>query len=106
MPITAWTPPARAGVDCLLVPDERCVPPLRPGFFGSSENFAERGFPPARGGRAGWLEIADYDVSIQIAVHWMPQSTLAQRKGVERDLIRLCQPEINEIFCGRPVALQ
>ena len=106
MPITAWTPPARAGVYCILVPDSRCVPPFRPVFFGQSENFADRGFPPARGGRASWLDIADYDLSIHIAVHWMPQSTLDSRKAVERELIRFCQPELNEIFRGRSVAIQ
>ncbi|HET7670371.1 MAG TPA: hypothetical protein VFK84_08175 [Burkholderiales bacterium] len=106
LPISAWTPPARAGVYCILVPDARCVPPYRPVFFGSSDNFAERGFPSARSGRASWLDIADYELSIHIAVHWMPHSSLESRQAVERELIRFCQPELNEIFRGRSVAIQ
>ena len=106
LPITGWRPPARAGVYCILVPDCRCVPPYRPVFFGSSDNFAQRAFPSARSGSASWLDIADYDLSIHIAVHWMPHSTLEQRRAVERELIRFCQPELNEIFRGRSVAIQ
>jgi hypothetical protein len=88
------------------VPDSRCIPPYRPVYFGSSDNFAQRGFPSARSGSASWLDIADYDLSIHIAVHWMPHSTLDQRRAVERELIRFCQPELNEIFRGRSVAIQ
>jgi hypothetical protein len=104
--ITAWTPPPRAGVYCVLVPDSRCVPPFRPVYFGQSENFAQRGFPTDRARCANWLDIADYDLSIHIAVHWMPQSALESRKLVERELIRFCQPELNEIFRGRSLVLQ
>ena len=106
MPISAWAPPPRAGVYCILVPDVRCIPPFRPVYFGSSDNFAQHGFPSAGNGRASWLDIADYDLSIHIAVHWMPRSTLESRKAVERELIRYCQPELNEIFRGRSVAIQ
>ena len=105
-PIAGWTPPARAGVFCIMVPDERCVPPYRPVYFGESPNLAERAFPGPQHGRAGWLDIADYDRSVLVAAHWMPQSTLDERKAVERQLVRFCQPECNEVFRGRSLVLQ
>ena len=40
------------------------------------------------------------------ANHWMPQSTLDERKAVERQLVRFCQPECNEVFRGRSLVLQ
>ena len=105
-PIDGWTPPARAGVFCIMVPDSRCVPPFRPVYFGESSNLAERVFPGAQHGRASWLDIADYDLSIYVAAHWMPQSSLDERKAVERQLVQFCQPECNEVFRGRSLVLQ
>ena len=104
--ITGWTPPARAGVFCIMVPDARCVPPFRPVYFGESSNLAERAFPGAQHGRASWLDIADYDLTIYVAALWMPQSTLDERKAVERQLVQFCQPECNEVFRGRSLVLQ
>ena len=105
-PITEWTPRARAGVFCIMVPDARRLPPYRPVYFGESSNVAERAFPGPQHGRASWLDIADYDLSVYIAAHWMPQSTLDERKAVERELVQLCQPECNEVFRGRSLVLQ
>lgn len=105
-PITGWTPPARAGVFCLLVRDERCLPPFRPVYVGESANVAERAFPGAQHGRASWLDIADYDGGVYVAAYWMPQSTPHERKAVERQLVRFCQPECNEVFRGRSLVLQ
>jgi len=105
-PIDGWTPPARAGVFCIMVPDSRCVPPYRPVYFGESSNLAQRVFPGPQQGRASWLDIADYDLSVYVAAHWMPQSTLDERKAVERELVQLCQPECNEVFRGRSLVLQ
>src|SRR3954464_12744161 len=92
-PINGWTPPPRAGVFCIMVPDSRCVPPYRPVYFGQSQNLAERVFPRAHHGHARWLDIADYALAIYVAAHWMPQSTLDERKATERQLVQLCQPE-------------
>jgi len=89
-----------------MVPDERCVPPYRPVYFGESPNLAERAFPGPQQGRASWLDIADYDRSVLVAAHWMPQSTPDERKAVERQLVRFCQPECNEVFRGRSLVLQ
>jgi len=105
-PINGWTPPPRAGVFCIMVPDSRCVPPYRPVYFGQSQNLAERVFPGAQHGHASWLDIADYDLTIYVAAHWMPQSTLDERKATERQLVQLCQPECNEVFRGRSLVLQ
>ena len=105
-PIAAWTPPARPVVFCILVPDERRAPPFRPVYVGESPNLAERAFPGAQHGRASWLDIADYDQGVYVAAHWMPQSTLDERKALERELVRFCQPECNEVFRGRSLVLQ
>lgn len=96
-PIGEWTPPASAGIYCLMVPDPRRAPlPYRAIYFGQSSNFAEQGFPAADDGYASWLLIADYELSIHIAGHWMRWSTLEERQALERELIRLYKPECNE----------
>src|SRR6266849_5588279 len=74
--MSTWTPPARAGVYCVMVPDARCVPSsYRAIYFAETGNFAERAFPSAKHGQASWLKIADYPLSIHIAAYWMPRST-------------------------------
>lgn len=105
-PISGWTPPARAAVFCIMVPDGRREPPFRPVYVGESANLAERVFPGAQHGRASWLDIADYDQGVYVAAHWMPQSTLDERKALERRLVQSCQPECNEVFRGRSLVLQ
>ena len=105
-PIDGWTPPARAAVFCIMVPDARREPPFRPVYVGESANLAERAFPGAQQGRASWLDIADYDQGVYFAAYWMPQSTLDERKALERRLVQSCQPECNEVFRGRSLVLQ
>jgi hypothetical protein len=96
-----WTPAARAGVYCVMVPDSGCVPSrYRAIFFGETGNFA------AKNGQASWLKIADYPQLVHIAAHWMPGSTGDQRKAVERELIQLYEPECNEVFRGHSLLLQ
>ena len=105
-PIAAWTPPARAAVFCIMVPDARREPPYRPVYVGQSPNLAERVFPNGKHGLASWLDIADYDQGVYVAAYWMPQSTLDERKALERRLVQSCQPECNEVFRGRSLVLQ
>lgn len=105
-PIDGWTPPARAAVFCIMVPDARREPPYRPVYVGESANLAERVFPGAQRGHASWLDIADYDEGVYVAACWMPQSTPHERKALERRLLQSCQPECNEVFRGRSPVLQ
>jgi hypothetical protein len=105
-PIDGWTPPARAAGVCIMVPDARREPPFRPVYVGYSANHSERAFPGAQPGRASWLDIADYDQGVYVAAYWMPQSTLDERKALERRLVQSCQPECNEVFRGRSLVLQ
>ena len=45
MPVTLWTPPYRAGLYAMLVPDGSCRPrPFRIIYFGESGNMSDRGF--------------------------------------------------------------
>jgi hypothetical protein len=95
--ITAWTPPARAAVYCLLIQD-RVV------YFGESSDLAQRAFPSSRGGRAGWLRIADFASRIVVAAHWMPRSTFEERNGVAQKLIEFYEPECNEVTRSHSLA--
>jgi hypothetical protein len=102
-----WTPAARAGVYCVMVPDSGCVPSkYRAIYFGETGNFAERAFPSAKNGQAGWLKIADYSQVVHIAAYWMARSTADERKAVERELIQLYEPECNEILRGHSLLPQ
>src|ERR1044071_1766648 len=71
----------------------------RPVFVGETPNFQERAFPPSRKGMAGWLALADFQQSLYIAVHPLPDST--ERKAVQWELIHAYQPECNEAMPAR-----
>ena len=101
--ISAWAPPARAGIFCVVVPEFESYRPI---YFGESSNFIERAFPAAKRGRASWLKIADYGASVLVAAYWMPRSTADERKAVERELIELYEPECNELARRHPLLIQ
>lgn len=100
-PLCEWTGDPMAGLYCMMVPDSQCSQGYRAIYFGETGNFNERGFPPARNGKAGWLAIGDYQQGIHIAIHRMPFSTVEERKAAGRQLIRTYQPECNEAFAAR-----
>ena len=100
-PLSQWTGLAGAGVYSLMVQDpERGY---RPVYVGETGNFLERGFPSARQGGAGWLALADFQQSLYIAVHPLPDST--QRKAVQRELIHTYQPECNGVLAPCSLAV-
>lgn len=101
--IGEWNASAIAGVYCIVVPDSRCTSSYRAIYIGESYNFAERGFPRPEDGDATWLAIANYKEPILIAAHWMPESTVEQRKTVQQKLIRSYLPECNVAVSDRPL---
>lgn len=99
-PLAQWSGGPVPGVYSLLVRDGQGY---RPVFVGETANFLERAFPPARRGTAGWLALADYHQSLYIAVH--PLAGAIDRKALERQMIRAYQPECNEAFAPRSLAV-
>jgi hypothetical protein len=93
-----WCARPVSGVYTLLVLDGQHY---RPVFVGQTPNFLERAFPSSRKGLAGWLALADYQQSLYIAVHPLPEPT--DRKALEREMIQTYQPECNEAFAARSI---
>ena len=99
-PLTDWSGGAVPAVYTLLVLDGQ---EYRPVFVGETANLLERAFPSSRKGRAGWLCLADYHQSLYIAVH--PLAGPTDRKALERQMIQTYQPECNEAFPARSLAI-
>ena len=98
--LNEWSGGTAPAVYTLLVLDGQ---EYRPVFVGETANFLERAFPPSRKGTAGWLALADYHQSLYIAVHPLPGPM--DRKALERQLIHAYQPECNEAFPVRSLAV-
>jgi hypothetical protein len=95
-----WSGAPVPGVYTLLVLDGQ---EYRPVFVGETANFLERAFPSSRKGRAGWLALADYQHSLYIAFH--PLVAPTDRRALERQMIQTYQPECNEAFAFRSLAV-
>lgn len=97
IPITFLTPPYRAGLYAILVPDITATPrPFRVIYFGESGNLSDRGFFKAHHKYFSWLLQAGVESNLYIAVYLMPLSTQEQRRLVESQLIADYRPVCND----------
>ena len=96
MPVTLWTPPYRAGLYAILVPDITVSPrPFRVIYFGESGNLSERSFFKAHHKYFSQLQQAGVESNLYVAVYLMPVSTQEQRRTVESQLIADYRPICN-----------
>jgi len=95
--ITKWEPPESRGLYVILVPDLHVEGlPLRPIYFGQSENFAERGFLKSHHKHEDWIKEAREIDNLFIAIYDMPGSTKEEREAIESKLINLNHPVCND----------
>ena len=96
--ITKWEPPESKGLYAILKPDIHAegLLPVKPIYFGQTENFAERGFIKSHKKYPDWIEEAREIDNLFIAIYLMPGSTEEERKAIETELIAKYQPVCND----------
>jgi len=95
--ITKWEPSESRGLYVILVPDLDVEGlPLRPIYFGQSENFAERGFLKSHHKHEDWIKEAREIDNLFIAIYPMPESTEEERQAIESKLINQYHPVCND----------
>ncbi len=93
VPHSTWAPPGRAGVYAILVPGQ-LGPTLI--YFGESGNLSRLRKFRHNPKYPCWLEKADSEEHILVAVHLIPHSTRAQRRSIRKELISRYQPACNQ----------
>jgi len=95
--IAKWVPPKSAGLYVILKPDLSSSPlPLKPIYFGQSEDLSERGFIKSHHKYKDWIKTAGEEEHIFIAIYQMLGSTEEERKTIEAELIAKYQPVCND----------
>jgi hypothetical protein len=93
--ITAWNPPRRAAVYAIMYKRDRSEDRYFIIYFGESENLSYRGFYRSHHKYNCWIQYAGSDDNLYIGINTMPNSTDAERRRVEQDLIRQYDPYCN-----------
>ncbi len=95
--IAKWVPPESAGLYVILKPDLSSSPlPLKPIYFGQSEDLSERGFIKSHHKYKDWIKKVGEEEHIFIAIHQMLGSSEEERKTIEAELIAKYQPVCND----------
>jgi len=96
--IADWEPPKAAGLYVILKPDLSISPiPLRPIYFGQTSNFAERDLLKPHE-IYNWIQEAESDEGIFIAIYIMLGSIEEERKTMEAELIAKYLPVCNKKY--------
>lgn len=89
-----WSPPRLSALYVVLAEDSSCSPrPMRPLYFGESDNLADRGFS-SHHARHEWLREAA-GAPLWIAYSPTPYWTEAERRAAEDALVRHYTPACN-----------
>jgi hypothetical protein len=96
MSFASWSPPYRAGLYAVVVPNQLWTPlPFEPIYFGESGNMSERGFLRSHHCYGRWMIKAGSETNLYVALYLMSGSTAEQRRAIESVLIRHYKPSCN-----------
>jgi len=97
VPLSTWSPPATDGVYAICVPDQGWNPlPVRPIYFGQSEDLKGRGFPRQHHAYRRWMFQVPSEAELLAAWLAMLGSPKQGRMALEEYLIRIYDPPCNK----------